>query len=164
MDINTAIQTFTHHAFAEIVNKGGDYEWVLNQKRAETYRYLVCCSSVGVNRGSGFLVGKINGIEFFRVDEKGNNRYQICVSEVAAIDIPNLWSGQQNPVKYTSLEELGIDLSRLNFEDVAEIKSTFNSHQISETECIPLTIQQAKAGLAKKYGVSEDNIEILIKG
>ncbi len=110
------------------------------------------------------MVGKISGIQFSYVDEKGNDRYMICVSEVAAIDIPNLWSGQQNPVKYTSLEELGLDLSSLNFEDVAEIQSRLNSQKVSETDCIPLTIQQAKAGLAKKYGISQDNIEILIKG
>jgi len=86
------------------------------------------------------------------VDEKGKNRFIIQISEVAVIDIPDLWPGNQNPVRYTSLEELDITLSALKFEKV----SAKRSHS--------LTIAQAKAGLAENYGVSQDNIEIIIKG
>ena len=150
--INQAIQTFTHNRFEDIVSQAGDYSWSLDQNRAKNYKFLVCCSSVGANRGSGFLVGKISGVEFHMVDEKGKDRYIIQISEVAVIDIPDLWPGNQNPVRYTSLEELGIDLSALKFEKV----SAKRSHS--------LTIAQAKAGLAENYGVSQDNIEIIIKG
>ena len=147
-----AIQTFTHNSFDDIISRGGDYAWILNQNRAKTYEYLVCCSSVGANRGSAFLVGKISGVEFDRIREKGQNGYAICISEVASIDIPDLWPGNQNPVRYTTLEDLGIDPSKLSFQ------------KVSTTQSNTLTIAQAKTGLAKNYGVSEDNIEILIKG
>ena len=147
-----AIQTFTKYSFETIKSMGGDYAWVLNQNRARSYQYLVCCSSGGANGGSAFLVGKISGIEFDHVGDKGKNRYAICVSEVAAVDIPDLWPGNQNPVRYTTLEDLGIDPSKLSFQKVGTTQSN------------GLTIAQAKAGLAKNYGVSEDNIEILIKG
>ncbi len=147
-----AIQTFTHNSFDAIVDRGADYRWVIDQNKAKTYEYLVCCSSVGANRGSGFLVGKISGVEFDQVGDKGNKRYAICISEVASVDIPDLWPGNQNPVRYTTLEELGIDPSKLSFQ------------KVSTTQSNTLTIAQAKAGLAKNYGVSEDNIEILIKG
>jgi len=86
------------------------------------------------------------------VDEKGKDRYIIQISEVAVIDIPDLWPGNQNPVRYTSLEDLGIDLSDLKFE------------KVSATRSHSLTIAQAKAGLAENYGISQDNIEIIIKG
>lgn len=148
-----AIQTFTRHSFESIESRGGDHAWVLDQNRAKTYEYLVCCSSVGANRGSGFLIGKISGVEVDHVDPAGKTRYVICVSEVASIDIPGLWTGQQNPVRYTSLEELGIDISKLAFRKVGIIQSNSS-----------LTIAQAKAGLAKTFGVSENNIEIVIKG
>jgi len=152
--MNQAIQTFTQNSFEDIASQAGDYSWSLDQNRAKNYKFLVCCSSVGASRGSGFLVGKISGVEFHKLDDKGKNRYIIQVSEVAVIDIPDLWPGNQNPIRYTSLEELGIDLSGLKFEKVAATPS--HSHS--------LTIAQAKAGLAENYGVSQDNIEIIIKG
>lgn len=147
-----AIQTFTCNSFDNILNRGGDYAWVLDQNKAKTYEYLVCCSSEGANRGNAFLVGKISGIEFDRVGENGKNRYAICISEVASVDIPDLWPGNQNPVRYTTLEDLGIDPSKLVFR------------KVSPTQSKGLTIAEAKAGLAKTFGVSEDSIEILIKG
>lgn len=150
--MNQAIQTFTQNSFDDIVSHGGDYSWPVDQNRAKNYKFLVCSSSVGANRGSGFLIGKISGVEFHIVDEKKKNRYIIHISEVAVIDIPDLWPGNRNPVRYTSLEDLGINLSDLKFEKV----SAKRSHS--------LTIAQAKAGLAEHYGVSQDNIEIIIKG
>lgn len=147
-----AIQTFTHNSFDDIISRGGDYRWVLDPNRAKTYEYLVCCSSVGVNRGSAFLIGKISGVEVDRVEDTDQKRYAICISEVASIDIPDLWPGNQNPVRYTTLEDLGIDPSKLSFQKVGTTQSN------------GLTIAEAKAGLAKTFGVSEDNIEILIKG
>jgi len=150
--MNQAIQTFTQNSFEDIVSQAGDYSWSLDQNRAKNYKFLVCCSSVGANRGSGFLVGKISGVEFHIFDEKGKNRFIIQISEVAVIDIPDLWPGNQNPVRYTSLEDLGIDLSDLKFE------------KVSATRSHSLTIAQAKAGLAENYGISQDNIEIIIKG
>jgi hypothetical protein len=50
------------------------------------------------------------------------------------------------------LEELGIDLSELKFQKVSPTKSE------------ALTIEQAKAGLAKQFGISPESIEIIIKG
>jgi hypothetical protein len=151
--MNKAIQTFTGNSFEDIVSKGGDSAWHVDSNRAKNYKYLVCCSSGGANGGSGFLVGKINRIKFHSVDEKGKNRYTICISEAAAIDVPGLWPGHRNPIFYTSLENLGIDVSALEF------------HKVSvDTSPQSLTIAQAKAGLAQHYGVSQDNIEILIKG
>ena len=150
--MNSALQTFTENSLDDIRNRGGDYDWSLNQDRAKKCKFLVCCNSQGSDRKSSFLVGKISGAEFTRKGENGRKRYLIQISEYASIDVPDSWSGQQNPVRYTSLEELGIDLNNLKFE------------KISKPESASFTIAQAKAGLAKHYGISEDNIEIVIKG
>ena len=150
--MNTAIQTFTENSLEDILDRGGDYDWVLDQDRAKKCQYLVCCSSQGANRKSSFLVGKISGSEFTYAGENGQNRYLVAISEYALINIPNSWPGNQNPVRYTSLEDLGIDPARLIFEKVSKpVSASF-------------TMAQAKAGLAKHYGVSESNIEITIKG
>ena len=151
--MNTALQTFTENSLEDILDRGGDYDWVLDQDRAKKCQYLVCCSSQGASRGSSFLVGKISGAEFTYASENGKNkRYLVSISEYASINIPDSWPGNQNPVRYTSLEDLGIDPARLSFERVSKPVST------------SFTIAQAKAGLAKHYGVSEDSIEITIKG
>lgn len=152
LNMNTALQTYTANSLEEILDRGGDYHWVLSQINVKKCRFLVCCSSQGANRGSSFLVGKISEVEFSHVDEKGNNRYFVLFSEYALIDIPDSWPGNQNPVRYTSLEELNIDLASLKFQKVSKLSSA------------SITISQAKAGLAKHYGVSEDSIEITIKG
>ena len=150
--MNTALQTFTENSLEDILDRGGDYDWVLDQDRAKKCQYLVCCSSQGANRKSSFLVGKISGAEFTYAGEKSQNRYLVAISEYALINIPDSWPGNQNPVRYTSLEDLGIDPARLIFEKVSKpVSASF-------------TMAQAKAGLAKHYGVSESNIEITIKG
>lgn len=154
--MNTAILTFTANSLEEILSKGGDWEWCIAPNRVKnSVKYLVCCSSVGVNQHSGFLVGKINGVEFTKIDEKGNPRYLIRISEWAEINVPKLWPGYQNPVHYTNLEKWGIDPDDLKFEKVSKVSSTATQS---------LTIAQAKDALAKQYGVTQDNIEIIIKG
>jgi hypothetical protein len=145
----TAIQTFTHNSLDNILEHGGDYSWSLSQNRAKSCNFLVCTSSTGINHGSSFLVAKINGVDPSPLRE---NRYIIRFAEFATIDIPKHWPGNQNPVRYTTLEELGIDPSKLTFKKVLPAKSD------------TLTIDQAKTGLSKHYGVSESNIEIIIRG
>jgi hypothetical protein len=145
----TAIQTFTQNSLEDILKKGGDYSWSLNQNRAKGFQYLVCTSSTGINHGHSFLVAKISSIDPCLEREK---RYVIKIAEYAKIDIPQHWPGNQNPVRYTSLEELKINPDELTFEKISTLKPD------------TLTIAQAKTGLAKHYGVSEGSIEIIIKG
>jgi hypothetical protein len=156
---NSAIQTYTSNSFEEIVRQGGDFDWYLNVNRAKNCQYLVCCSSVGSNRGCNFLVGKINGVELSKLDDKGKKRYVIRISEVATINVSDRWGGYQNPVHYTNLTDMGIDLSALKWQKVATPEQPLPA-------VLDLTIAQAKAGLANHYGVPESNIEIeiIIKG
>ena len=154
---NSAIQTYTSNSFEEIVRQGGDFDWYLNVNRAKNCQYLVCCSSVGSNRGCNFLVGKINGVELSKLDDKGKNRYVIRISEAAAINVSDRWGGYQNPVHYTNLIDMGIDLSAVKWQKVA-------TPEQSLPNVLDLTIAQAKAGLAQHYGVLASNVEIIIKG
>jgi hypothetical protein len=150
------IITFTRNQLQEIKAKGCDYSWVLSKDRARACKYLVCCHSEGARQRNAFLVALISGIRFDHVDDSGNKRWAIEISEYASIDIPNVWKkGSRNPVHYTSLEELGIDSSTIKFEKLQE----------SEKSDIPLlTIEQAKEGLAKSFNLNTEQIEILIKG
>ncbi|MGL5834251.1 MAG: hypothetical protein ACRC1Z_13600 [Waterburya sp.] len=151
---NTII-TFTRNQLQEIKAKGCDYSWILNKQRAEKCKYLVCCRSEGAKRRDAFLVALISGIRQVDDDAKGNHRWAIDIYEYANIDIPNVWEGWQNPVHYTSLEQLKIDLSTINFEKLQESKGN---------DTLPLTIEQAKQALAKSFNLNTEQIEILIKG
>lgn len=152
---NTII-TFTRNQLQEIKAKGCDYSWVLSKDRARACKYLVCCHSEGARQRNAFLVALISGIRFDHVDDSGNKRWAIEISEYANIDIPNVWKkGSRNPVHYTSLDELGIVPSTLKFEKLPlESGNDINS----------LTIEQARQGLAKSFAVSPEQIEITIKG
>lgn len=148
---NTVV-TFTRNDLEYINLKGCDDSWVLNQKRAESCKYLVCCHSQGAKQRSAFLVGLIN-----KVNLVGGNRWAIHISEYATVDVLNIWGGWQNPIRYTTLEELGIDPSTLKFEKIQKIEKQ------PEIEIQPLSIEQAKEGISKKFDIAPEQIEIIIK-
>lgn len=151
--MENTILTYTRHDLEYIKTKGCDDSWVLNNNRAGSCKYLVCCHSEGAKQRNAFLVGLISRIR--HVDGK---RWAIHISQYASIDVPNVWGGWQNPVRYTSLEKLGIDASTLDFQKLLE------NRNIEPMEIPPLSIDQAKIAISKKFDVSPDQIEILIKG
>ena len=156
--MKNTILTFTENSLERILDGNEDRDWVLNATRAKSCKYLVCCHSQGEKRGTAFLVGKIEGVRFIRLDSVSNKkRWAVQFSEWANIDIPCVWGGWQNPVHYTSLEEMDINLSDLKFQVSSKLPKPTES-------ILSLTIAQAKAGLANHYDVSLENIEISIRG
>jgi len=99
-------------------------------------------------------------------DHKGRkSRYLIQFSEFARLNIPEIWKGDRNPVKYDTLEELGIDLSTLRWEPMpASPESTPEVIPLKGTDVGPLTMAEAKTGLALTFGVPPEAIEITIRG
>ena len=69
-----------------------------------------------------------------------------------------MWDGGRFPVRYVNLADLGIDIDALKFEPLQR------QPVITAETTPPLSIAQAKAGLAKQFGVDPDQIEIVIKG
>lgn len=154
--MENTILTYTRNDLEYIKTKGCDDSWVLGVSRAESCKYLVCCHSRGAKQRNAFLVGLIS-----KTVPVGEKRRAIYICEYASIDVPNVWAGWQNPVRYTTLEELGIDPSTLKFE---KLQKTEKDEKPFESEIRPLSIEQAKEGLSKRFGVPPNQIEILIKG
>lgn len=152
------ILTYTANDVEFIKTKGCDKSWVLNKNRAENCTYLVCCHSRGANKRSAFLVGRKSKIRYVCIDDSGNKRWAIEISEYATIDLPDVWEGWHNPVHYTTLEDLGINPSTLKFEKIQKVEKQ------TETEIQPLSIEQAKEGISKKFDIAPEQIEIVIKG
>jgi hypothetical protein len=89
-------------------------------------------------------------------------RYLIQMQDCAELlNKPGVWKENvRNPVAYATLEELGIDVGELEFEPLPAVAAT----AIENSGERPMTIADAKAGLAATFGVSPDDIDITIRG
>ena len=169
---HSAIAVFTANSRDEILSVGGSVSWVMAKKQALRREFLVCIRNERAvdfpdhePHGTAFLVGKISGLQPHGYDKKGMQRWIILISEYAFVDYPDKWGEWRNPVKYTTLEELGIDLNDIDFQAMPA-PTTFLTAPASPdaAKARPLTIAEAKQGLSMQFGVPPEAIEILIKG
>jgi hypothetical protein len=121
---------------------------------------------------SAFLIGKIQEVvpctPTPENSESPEKRYLIQFSEFARVKLPNIWKGDRNPVKYTSLETLGIDPSLLKWESMPKsIRGAELQEEVGKGKKLgiqPLTMAEAKRGLALMFNVAPEAIEITIRG
>jgi hypothetical protein len=169
---HSAIAVFTADSCDEIVAVGGSVSWVVAEKQARRREFLVCIRNARdvdfhdhEPHGTAFLVGRISGLKPHGVDRKGMPRWIIEISEYAVVDYPEAWGEWRNPVKYTTLEELGIEPKKLKFKPMpTPTKVLTPPPPPDRSKTGALTIAEAKAGLALQFGVPPEAIEILIKG
>jgi hypothetical protein len=169
---HSAIAVFTANSRDEILAVGGSASWVVAEKQARRREFLVCIRNARdvdfhdhEPHGTAFLVGRISGLKAHGIDKKGMQRFVIEINEYEVVDYPEAWGEWRNPVKYTTLEELGIDLKELKFKPVpAPTKILTPPAPPERSKAGALTIAEAKAGLALQFGVPPEAIEILIKG
>jgi hypothetical protein len=169
---HSAIAVFTADSQDEILAVGGSGAWVVAQKQARRREFLVCIRNAREvdfhdhePHGTAFLAGRIKGLKPYGVDKKGMQRFIIELSEYVMIDHPDAWGNWRNPVKYTTLEELGIDPEKLKFKPMPPPTKILTPPAPPErSKAGALTIAEAKAGLALQFGVPAEAIEILIKG
>jgi hypothetical protein len=175
-DTADTIVVFTARSPERIVREGGSQSWVLNPARAKQCKWLVCTqnrhnpdhvfSDATESHGTGFLLGRISGVRQ-SAEEGDSDRWQILISEFSRISVPDAWGHQRNPVRYTSLDELGISPDKIKFEPMPrEPESARHGEQQSGASDSPamLTIAEAKKRLAETFGVKPDAVEITIRG
>ncbi len=169
------IVVFTARSPERIIKEGGSQAWVLNPARAKQCAWLVCTqnrhnpnyefSDATEPHGSGFLLGKISAVRTSSEDDSGD-RWLIAISEYARISYPGLWDHGRNPVRYASLEELGISLDGVEFEPIparSEAPTPTAPHASLSSPAM-LTIAEAKKALAATFGIEPDAVEITIRG
>ena len=177
-----AVVVFTARSPDRIVREGGSQAWVLNAARAKRCTWLVCTqnlhnrnhefSDATESHGTAFLVGKVSGVrETNEESEDGKKRYLVTISEYAFIDIPDFWGHDRNPVRYLSradLENKGIRFDKLNFKPVEKIPTLTMplpmTQLVASNGVKPLTITEARQGLAMTFGVKPEAVEITIRG
>ncbi len=175
-----AIVVFTARSPDRIIQEGGSQAWVLNPARAKNCDFLVCTqnrhnpdhefSDATEEHGAAFLIAKISGI--IASPEGRDDRWLIEISEFARINKPDVWNHWRNPVRYSSLSELGIDLAGVEFEPMPNAKERPIKRQPAPPrEAVAaagppatLTIAEAKKALAATFGVKPDAVEITIRG
>lgn len=175
-DTTDAIVVFTARSPVRIIREGGSQAWVLNPARAKLCTWLVCTqnrhnpnhefSDATEPHGSAFLVGKISAVRQSGDDER---RWLVAISEFARVAVPDVWKHWRNPVRYLTLEDLGINPDELDFQPMPE--ATAGS---PETPVPPagagahavgmLTIAEARKALAATFGVKPEAVEITIRG
>lgn len=155
-----------------LLDEGGTQAWRLNKANAAKMRYCVCVQNRHGGHWGGadqehhhaFLIGEISAVE---VSPERADRFIVEFSRYSRLDYPNAWPGLRNPVRYGTLEEFGIpDPDSLNWYDmppkaVASIRAEAKLED--EDGFGPLTIPEAKAGLALGLGVPESSIEIVVR-
>ena len=145
---------------------GGTQSWVLDRAHAKRCKYAVLCQNANTDWGNGkephgkaFMVGRVDDVI---PSTETEGRWLVTFSEYAIVDRPDTWGGWRNPVRYTTLEELGIDEKELEFEPMPPVKKP-TERPAAQDSSQNLTIAQAKEGLARTFGVSPKAIEITIR-
>jgi hypothetical protein len=178
------VVVFTARSLERILAEGGTSAWRLNPKHTRRCEYAICTRNTHGHWDQGdwnigsethcaaFLVGKIKKVVPATAppenDESPSSRYKILFSEFARVNIPNAWKGDRNPVNYKSVDELGIDFTTLKWEPMPEPDSAPASAStvllVNQNGAKPLTMAEAKKGLALTFNVPPEAIEITIRG
>jgi hypothetical protein len=125
----TAIVVFTAESRDEIIRNGGSQSWAVSKERARHQEFLVCVrnahnelSDGDEQHGSAFLVGRISNVvaALHPVRPHETGRWMIKISDYAEVEIPDVWHGWRNPIRYTSLEDIGIEPASLSFGVVVQ--------------------------------------------
>lgn len=174
-----ATVVFTAKSVERIIAEGGTSSWRLDRNHARRCPFAVCTRNANADwvegpeaHHSAFLIGRVRDVTpclpTAENKEAPENRYLIQFSKFARVNIPDIWKGDRNPVRYATLEELGIDPSVLKWEAMPESVSVPKSgEQTSSPKSRvpqPLTMAEAKKGLALTFNVAPDAIEITIRG
>jgi hypothetical protein len=152
------VKVFTGKGLQTMFEEGGTGHWKASSDRISRCKYVVCVRNIyaewsehDLPHSTAFVIGRNLSII------EAEDRNIIGFNEYAKINIPDAWDGNRNPVTYTDVDSLGLDLEKLDWQK-------FPTDQVRPEDRVkPLTIAEAKNGLAKGLGINLENIEIIIK-
>jgi len=171
-----AIVVLTYKSIDTLLRQGGTSSWKLDRTRARRCAYAVCTRNAYDENTegpephhTGFLVGKVRDV-VPTPDRDG--RFLVEFSEYALINEPEVWKGDRNPVRYANVEDLDIPFDTLKWRPMpprpddaakAPAEPSQPAPAVSAGDR-PLTMAEAKRGLALTFGVPSEAIEITIRG
>jgi len=160
---NPTLVVFTAKSIETLLIDGGTSSWRLDPRRAGECTFVVCTRNAHASwvegpepHHSAFLVGRVSGVDPANPRDPEDDRYLVRFSHFARVNVPEVWKkGDRNPVRYATLEDLGIDADSLDWESTPPRPAP---------AARPITLQEAKVGLGLQFGVPPDSIEITIRG
>jgi hypothetical protein len=172
MKTDSVIEVLTWWSVDQLVEEGGSGNWVVDRVKARKCEFLVCCRNAHHKEtagpephGSAFLIGRISDV----VASPRPNRWIVKFDEYALVNIKDVWQRygrSRNPTRYTDLQTLGIDVSKLEFRPVPKggKETGFEEPGQAAEGTRGLSIAEAKCGLSITFGVPPEAIEITIRG
>ena len=164
-----AVIVFTAKSVERIIREGGTSSWRLDRNHARRSMFVVCTRNANAEWAEGqeehqsaFLIGRIRDV-VPSLEPGYEDRYLIQFSEYAQVNIPEVWQGDRNPVRYATLEELGINPLMLTWVPISATEPPPTAFRPGFPASL-LTIADAKKGLALTFGVAPDAVEITIRG
>jgi hypothetical protein len=162
MSKNDTMVVLTSKSIETMIQEGGCGHWRASARSIKSCRYIVATRNKRSSwtqgeedHGAAFLIGEISGAK------AENKRFVIEMSRFARVNVKKVWTpGGANPVHYERVESLGIDLKNVKWEPWPTSEVGFRA----ESSAHPLSIADAKRGLARTFGVEPEQIEIVIKG
>ena len=160
------LTVFTFKSIETILEVGGTQSWSLDPNRAGRCRYVVCVRNR--NRydaegeephGQAFLIGRISKVV---PSTQTTGRWLIRIDAYAQISVDDFWGGERNPVVYRSFKDLGLAEEALKFKAVPSPKGVETN--TASVGYGGLTFDEARQGLAIRFGVPVDSVEITIRG
>jgi len=92
------------------------------------------------------------------------DRWLVRFDKYAVINEPRVWKWR-NPVRYTTFEELGIDVKGVKFQPMPDPpKETQSADAPAAKPLTKISIAEAKRLLAATFGVKPEAVEITVRG
>ena len=164
-----SIVIFTKDKPESVIAANGSGSWRVNVEKWDgAIDWLILTNKIGDTR-QVTLVGRVVG---FEPDMGGRNpgRYAIKIDAYALMDDADLTfsSKSTNPVQFRkAVDVLGFDPSAREMAPVPEqtLRQSYEDSDklTKQPPAKPLTIAQAKEGLAVSFGISPDQVEITIR-
>lgn len=160
----------TRDTIDDILAANNSAAWFLQPRRARAARYLVCA---GLDRERSseerrpFLVVEISEVVLDPDASKERARYAICFERYALLDPEqqDVLTGSQNPVRWGALEDFVSNApDELKWVQAPEKSLPYSYSRRVSREPVQggLSVDEAKKGLALRFGVPEASITITI--
>jgi len=155
---NDTVVVLTYKSVETMIEEGGCGYWRANAHSLTSCKYVVATRNSrrseregDEEHGAAFMIGEISGVL------QDGARFVIQIKRFARLQKPLVWkAGGSNPVRYERLADLKIDPKKLTWEPWPGEAADYADQ--------PLTMAQAKTGLALTFGVSPDQIKITVEG
>ena len=164
------LAVFTSRTIERMCTEGGSQAWTFSAVHARECRWLICVwnargayaesDGARVAHRQAFLIAPIDSIDPAPEEPR---RWIVRFHEYARIAIPNSWNGQRLPFRYLTLHDFGVSPKDLDFISIALPNGDIPAPTI-RLSAAPLSIEAAKNGLAAKFNVPPEAIEITIRG